>query len=395
MDQAAQRSPKRSRYIDQMPGNPTVTERAYLDFLAQLKSRIARARLNAVRAVNRELVELYWDMGLAIKEKQAVHGWGDAVVKNIALDLVAAFPGNSGFSASNLWRMRQAIDVYTAPDFLAQLVREADTRSSVVRSDSPTQERVAQVVRDLVVDVPWGHHVNVLMKVEDPAARLYYLKASARFGWSRAVLLNQVKGQAYERTRAEGKSHNFPAALPEHLAEQAEEALKSSYNLEFLGLGQAVLERELEARLIERLRDFILELGYGFCWIGQQYRLTLGTREYFVDLLFYHRFLRSLVALELKVGPFEPEYAGKMDFYLNLLNENERGPGDEPSIGIILCAEKDNLEVEFSLKTKANPIGVAEYRLQSHLPPALQGKLPTPEQLDAAVRSVLPPHKKR
>jgi predicted nuclease of restriction endonuclease-like (RecB) superfamily len=169
------------------------------------------------------------------------------------------------------------------------------------------------------------------MKVTDPAARLYYLKGSARFGWSRAVLLNQVKGQAYERTRTEGKSHNFPAALPEHLAEQAEEALKSSYNLEFLGLGHAVLERELEARLIERLRDFILELGYGFCWIGQQHRLTLGTKEYFVDLLFYHRFLRSLVAVELKVGPFEPEYAGKMDFYLNLLNEKERGPGDEPS----------------------------------------------------------------
>jgi predicted nuclease of restriction endonuclease-like (RecB) superfamily len=194
-----------------MPGNPTVTEKAYLDFLAHLKSRIARARLNAVRAVNRELVELYWDMGLAIKEKQTVHGWGDAVVKNIALDLVAAFPGNSGFSASNLWRMRQAIDVYTAPDFLAQLVREADTRGSVVGSDSPANERVAQVVRDLVVDVPWGHHVNVLMKVEDPAARLYYLKASARFGWSRAVLLNQVKGQPV-KTRPLARSSNAVAS---------------------------------------------------------------------------------------------------------------------------------------------------------------------------------------
>jgi hypothetical protein len=155
------------------------------------------------------------------------------------------------------------------------------------------------------------------------------------------------------------------------------------------------LERELEARLIERLRDFILELGYGFCFIGQQHRLTLGSKDYFVDLLFYHRFLKSLVAVELKVGPFEPEHTGKMDFYLNLLNKKERGPGDEPSIGIILCAEKDNLEVEFSLKTKANPIGVAEYQLQSQLPAALKGKLPTPEQLDAAVRSVLPAQRKR
>lgn len=378
-----------------MSSKENLPDTAYVAFLADLKARIGRARLSAARAVNRELLELYWDIGLAIKEKQTSHGWGEAVVENVARDLLAAYPGNTGFSASNLWRMRQAIDVYTAPDFLAQLVREAGTQEGVATDGLSSPEGLAQAVRDLVVDVPWGHHVNVLMKVADPAARLYYLKGSARFGWSRAVLLNQVKGQAYERTRAEGKSHNFPSVLPEHLAEQAEEALKSSYNLEFLGLGQAVLERELEARLIERLRDFILELGYGFCWIGQQHRLTLGNKEYFVDLLFYHRFLRSLVAVELKVGPFEPEYAGKMDFYLNLLNEKERGPGDEPSIGIILCAEKDNLEVEFSLKTKANPIGVAEYRLQSQLPAALQGKLPTPEQLDAAVRSVLPAKRRR
>jgi hypothetical protein len=153
-----------------------------------------------------------------------------------------------------------------------------------------------------------------------------------------------------------------------------------------------VRERELEGRLIDRLRDFILELGYGFCFVGRQYRLTLGSKEYFIDLLFYHRFLKALVAIELKVGPFEPEFAGKMDFYLNLLNEKERGPGDEPSIGIILCAEKDSLEVEFSLKTKVNPIGVAEYRLQPTLPPELKGKLPAPKQLNEIVRAVLPKH---
>src|SRR4030095_7844963 len=147
-------------------------------------------------------------------------------------------------------------------------------------------------------------------------------------------------------SRAEGKSHNFPLALPDHLAEQAQEALKSSYNLEFLGIRRAVKEREIEDQLINRLRDFILELGYGFCFVGRQHRLTLGRKEYFIDLLFYHRFLKALVAVELKIGPFEPEFAGKMDFYLNLLNEKERAPDDAPSIGIILCAEKDNLEVE-------------------------------------------------
>ncbi|MGE3801809.1 MAG: PDDEXK nuclease domain-containing protein [Candidatus Kapaibacterium sp.] len=161
--------------------------------------------------------------------------------------------------------------------------------------------------------------------------------------------------------------------------------LKSSYNLEFLGITRKVEERELEHRLIERLQDFILELGYGFCFIGRQHRITLGSKEYFIDLLFYHRFLKCLVAFELKVGTFEPEYAGKMDFYLNVLNETERAPEDNPSIGIILCAEADDLEVEFALKSKTNPIGVAEYQLKSELPNELQGKLPTAGELTKAL----------
>jgi hypothetical protein len=187
---------------------------------------------------------------------------------------------------------------------------------------------------------------------------------------------------------------NLPAdiifGVLKYLAEQAEEALKSSYNLEFLGIRREVKERELEDRLIERLRDFLLELGYGFCFVGRQHRLTLGKMEYFIDLLFYHRFLKALVAFELKVGMFEPEHAGKMDFYLNLLNDKERAPEDNPAIGIILCAEKDDIEVEYALKTKQNPIGGAEYELRSKLPAALKGKLPTARQLADVVRSALP-----
>lgn len=185
-------------------------------------------------------------------------------------------------------------------------------------------------------------------------------------------------------------SRPAPSSARGHLAEQAEEALKSSYSLEFLGIRTAVKERELEDQLIEKLRDFILELGYGFCFVGRQHRLTLGRKEYFIDLLFYHRFLKAPVAVELKVGLFQPEYAGKMDFYLNLLNEKERAPDDAPSIGIILCAEKDNLEVEFALRSKTNPIGVAEYHLQATLPADLRGKLPSPRQLQQVVQGTLP-----
>jgi predicted nuclease of restriction endonuclease-like (RecB) superfamily len=285
--------------------------------------------------------------------------------------------------------MRRLYLTYTDPAILRQAVAEfgrpkaPTTQRHVAGSSSslPARVKTAELLRHYVADVPWGHHLVILNKVETPAARLYYLRATTQLGWSRNVLLNQIKARAYERSLTEGKTHNFPAALPTYLAEQAEEVLKSSYNLEFLGIGRAVQERELEHRLLERVRDFILELGYGFCFIGNQYRLTLGRKEYFIDLLFYHRFLKALVAIELKVGPFAPEFAGKMDFYLNLLNATEKAPDDNPSIGIILCAEKDALEVEFSLKTRVNPIGVAEYQLVPKLPKELQGKLPSAREL--------------
>jgi predicted nuclease of restriction endonuclease-like (RecB) superfamily len=373
----------------------------YLAFVGELKERIRSARVSAARAANRELILLYWDIGRGIVERQSRLKWGDSVVEMLAKDLRAGFPEMRGFSANNLWLMRQFHSEYSSAEFLEQFVQELGSgnrsalgqpasESRAAKSASANPAKLEQPVQELIGDVPWGHHIEIIKKVKAPVARLFYLRGTARFGWSRNVLLNQIKAGAYERAVTEKKSHNFPAALPEHLAEQAEEALKSSYNLEFLGIGRAIKERELEDRLVERLRDFILELGYGFCFVGRQYRLALGSKEYFVDLLFYHRFLKALVAIDLKVGPFEPEFSGKMDFYLNLLNEKERGAGDRPSIGIILCAEKDNLEVEFALKTKNNPIGVAEYHLQPKLPAEFKGKLPTARQLTDAVRPILP-----
>jgi len=372
--------------------------REYSEFVIELKARIHHARVQAARAVNLALVPLYWDIGRCIMERQIALGWGKTVVESLASDLQREFPGARGFSPDNLWRMRQFFVVYSAAEVLEQAVpepisggccRPKSTGHPILEQpvpELPIPESGRTALLGLLSEVPWGHHLEILKKVEPFDARLYYLRATARFGWSRNVLLNQIKAGAYERSLKEGKAHNFPAALPEHLAEQAEEALKSSYNLEFLGIGRAVKERELEDRLAERLRDFILELGYGFCFVGRQHRITLGSKEYFIDLLFYHRFIKALVAIDLKVGPFAPEFAGKMDFYLNLLNEKERAPDDRPSIGIILCAEKDNLEVEFALKTKGNPIGVAEYQLQPKLPPELKGKLPTAKQLVDAMK---------
>jgi predicted nuclease of restriction endonuclease-like (RecB) superfamily len=375
----------------------------YAAFLAGLKDRILQARTSAARAVNRDLILLYWDIGCGIVEKQQTAGWGQSVVERLSADLRTAFPDMRGFSVVNLWRMKQFYLSHTSPEFLSQAVRDLklvetgaeelaqparEIQNIPRRTSDP--EFLSQAVRELVASIPWGHHVNLLTGVADPAARIYYLRATAQLGWSRNVLLNQIKAGAYERAVKEKKTHNFALALPEHFAEQADEMMKSRYNLEFLGIGRAVKERELENRLVERLQQFLLELGYGFCFIGRQYRLALGRKEYFVDLLFYHRRLKALVAFDLKIGSFEPEHAGKMDFYLNLLNEKERGPGDQPSIGIILCAEKDDdVEVEFALKTKTNPIGVAEYRLQPRLPAKFKGRLPSEKQLAAAVRDLM------
>jgi len=254
----------------------TVAQPDYRRFIEDLKARVSAARVSAARHVNRDLIMLYWDIGRAIVEKQRQLGWGDSVVEMVAADLRRAFPAARGFLANNVWLMRQFFSEYSSGEFLEQVVQEMHGRrhrlleqavpeSASPDGRSPSDEPAAlleQLVQEVLPVVPWGHHVEILKKVKAPTARLWYLRATARFGWSRSVLLNQIKAGAYERAVTDKKTHNFERALPEHLAEQADEMLKSSYNLEFLGIRQAVTERALEDRLIERLRDFILELGY-------------------------------------------------------------------------------------------------------------------------------------
>ena len=378
----------------------------YQSLIEDIKAWVNAARTTAARAVNLNLILLYWEIGRGIVDKQQMLGWGESVVEVIAADLRRAFPSSRSFSADNVWRMRQFFLAYDDVSFLGQPVPKTVSAESILltprqpvvlgqpvpeirmKNDvAPTGSKVISL--ELLATVPWGHHLLILKKISDVATRLYYLKATAQFGWTRNVLLNQIKANAYARAVTDKKSHNFALALPEYLAEQADEMLKSAYSLEFLGLRSAVKERELEDRLISRLQAFLLELGYGFCFVGRQHRLKLGQKEYFIDLLFYHRHLKALIAFELKVGAFEPEHAGKMDFYLNLLNDLERGEGDQSAIGIILCAEKDDVEVEYALRSKANPIGVATYQLQTTLPPDLKGKLPTAKQLADVVQATL------
>ena len=337
----------------------------YIKLLNEVKSRIISARIQVSRSVNNGHIKLYWDIGKSIIERQEQHGWGQGVVEKLAVDLIVEFNGAEGFSVQNLWRMRFLYLTYKDNPKLAQLVRE----------------------------IPWGQNIVIMQMVKDPKEREYYIRATAEMGWSRNVLMNQIKAGAYRYQKTIPKQHNFQKALPEHFAEQADESLKSVYNLDFLDIKRPVLERELERRLVEKIKRFMLELGKGFSFIGNQYRLTLKDNEYFVDLLFYNRILKSLVAVELKTGKFEIEYTAKMDFYLDLLNEQVKLKDENPSIGIILCVKKDSVIVEYAMRRAVNPMGVAEYRLTAHPPKELKALLPSEREMKTQLQVEFKPGK--
>ena len=332
----------------------------YLIFLNEIKSRIVAARIHAIRSVNKELIELYWDIGKNIVKRQEQYSWGKRVVEQLSCDLTREYSNFEGFSKDNLWRMRMFYLEYKDDLKLTQLVPE----------------------------LPWGHNILILQKVKNKKERVYYISSAIKFGWSRNVLLNQIKAEAYV-LNLKKKTHNFPNVLPDHLAEQADESIKSVYNLDFLGISKPVLERQLENRLIEKIKYFMLELGRGYSFIGNQFRLTIGNNEYFIDLLFFNRNLKCLVAIELKTGKFEPEYAGKMDFYLNLLDEQIKLKDENPSIGIILCADKDQIVVEYALRSVKKPIGISEYYLTKKLPKYLVGNIPNADALKQPIKEGL------
>lgn len=325
----------------------------YKHFFEDIKRGIQSARVSAAKSVNKELIKLYLHIGQQIVEKQEKFGWGKSVVEILASDLQKEFENTDGFSARNLWNMRMFYLQYRNNEFLLQAVAE----------------------------IPWGHNLLIMNKITDQNEREYYIKATIENGWSRNVLGLQIKSNAYQRHMLTAKQHNFEKALPEHLAEQADQTMKDVYMLDFLGITQPVLERVLEAKMVEKIKELILELGYGFAFIGNQYKISSPTKDYFIDLLFYHRKLKCLVAFELKAGEFKAEFAGKMNLYLNILDDFVREKDENPSIGIILCAEKENFEVEYAIKGFSKPMGVAEYKLTKELPSEFKGTLPTPQEL--------------
>ncbi len=330
----------------------------YADLLADVKLHIERARLRAAGALNEATVRLYGEIGRLIVERQEHGRWGDRVIDRLARDLRRAYPEAKGFSKRNLFGMRS---LYLS------------WRQNPNGADASAQ-------------LPWSHNLLILKLIDNPSARAWYLREAVRNGWSVRVLRHQIDSDLYARQVLGPKTHNFRRTLPPLQSDLAEELLKDPYRFDFLGLGPRLRERELERALVDRLQDFLLELGVGFAFIGRQFRLEVGEKEYVLDLLFYHLRLRCLVAIELKAGAFEPADAGQMNFYLSALDDLLRHPDDRPSIGIVLCREKDRTTVEYALRDTAKPIGVSEWRLRPSLPESLRAALPSPEAILAELR---------
>ena len=331
----------------------------YETFLTDLKVRIRSAQVRAALAVNRELVLLYWQIGRDILARQEQQGWGAKVIQTLSKDLKQEFPEMKGFSRSNLLYMRAFAQAF--PD------------------EAIVQEALGQVT--------WYHNVALLEKLKSNEERLWYARQTVEHGWSRNVLVHQIESGLYRRMG--GAITNFDRALPPPQSDLANQLLKDPYHLDFLNVTSSVQERDLERALVERIREFLLELGVGFAFVGSQYHLEVDGDDYYIDLLFYHLKLRCYVVIDLKVTEFQPEFSGKMNFYISAVDDLLRHPEDRATIGIILCKGKKKTAVEYALRDVNRPIGVSTYQLKDSLPKSLEKSLPTVEQLEVELNTVV------
>lgn len=343
---------KVQRSAAQMAGLP----RDYPQFLSQLKAEIRKARVRASLSANSEMVLLYWNIGRGVLSRQNREGWGSKIIDRLAKDLRSAFPDMKGFSPRNLKYMRAFAEAYPEKPFV--------------------QQAAAQI--------PWFHNCMILDKIKPFKERQWYIHQTIEHGWSRVILVMQIESGLYER---KGKSvTNFKMTLPEAQSDLALQVLKDPYVFDFLSVGDEAHEQEVEKELVQHITKFLLELGAGFSFVGQQYHLEVGDEDFFIDLLFYHLKLRSYVVVELKSGKFKPEYAGQLNFYLSAIDAQVKQPDDNPSIGLLLCKNKNKLVAEYALKDISKPVGVSEYKIVKSIPNKLKTSLPTIEELEKELK---------
>jgi predicted nuclease of restriction endonuclease-like (RecB) superfamily len=337
---------------------PITLNQDYKDWVTSLKQKFKTVQLKAAVAVNQELLQFYWELGEQMVARQHAHRWGDGFLLQLSRDLQAEFPGMKGFSRRNMEVIRQWHRFY---------------------SQSIAQQPVAQLAG--IMQIPWGHNQAIINKCKQQDEALYYVRSVLAHNWSRSVLVHQIESGLYQR---EGKAiTNFALTLPMPESDLAQQTLKDPYILDFLTIGKDFTERELETKLVEHITQFLLELGAGFAYVGKQVPLQVGAKQFYLDLLFYHLRLHCYVVVELKTVEFEPEHAGKLNFYLKAVDQQMRGANDAPTVGLLLCKSKDRLVAEYALSDISKPMGIAEYKLTQMLPETLKSNLPSIEEIEA------------
>ncbi len=346
----------------------------YTSLLHEIKQRIGEAQTRALLSVNAELIRLYWEIGRLIEQRQQAEGWGAGIIPKLARDLHNELPEVKGFSERNLKRMLAFYRTYAA---LNAKVPQAAAQLPI----SAQEQIMALPLEELLWHIPWGHHALLLEKVKDLPTRQWYMQQILTQGWSRNILTLMIDSRLHER---QGQStNNFVTHLPAPQSDLVQQTLKDPYLFDFLTLEEPFHERELETGLIRHLEKFLLELGQGFAFVGRQYLVQVGEDDFYIDLLFYHLRLRCYIVIDLKRGKFKPEYAGKINFYCNVVDDHLRHVNDETTIGLILCQEKNAVVAEYALRGMNKPIGVSEYELTRALPDELKSSLPTIAELEA------------
>ncbi|MGA3170304.1 MAG: PDDEXK nuclease domain-containing protein [Chthoniobacteraceae bacterium] len=359
----------------------------YASLLTGLKARVRAAQVRAAVSVNRDLILLYWDIGKIIVEAQKTKGYGKRVVERLAKDLHGAFPNMDGFSPRNVWRMRAFYVAWTEERESRQ---EPGGNLDAKNLPQLVAELEGQKLPQPVAEIPWGHNVLLLEKIPNAILRLWYASKTVEYGWSRAILAHHIETQLHKR---EGKAiTNFQHTLPPLQSDLAEQTLKDPYNFDFLTIRSDAHERDLEQDLLVHIQKFLLELGVGFAFVGRQYHLEISGQDYYLDLLFYHLRLRCYLVVDLKMKSFQPEFAGKINFYLSAVDDQLRHADDRPSIGLLLCRERDRVTVEYALRDLKKPIGVAQWqtKLVESLPRSLKGSLPTVAEIEAELDGARP-----
>ncbi|MBL4774913.1 MAG: DUF1016 family protein [Mariprofundus sp.] len=339
-----------------------IQDHDYKLFIHALKEQVQSSQIKASISVNRELLNLYWLIGSNIVEKQKKATWGSGFIKQVSHDLQQEFPDMKGFSARNLERMRKWY-LYWGKD------------------ESIASQVVSQLDSAPIFQIPWGQNLVIIAKSDDQHEAIFYVQKTIENNWSRAVLTHQIESSLYQR---QGKGmHNFTTSLPKPHSDLAIQTLKDPYCFDFLTMREAYDERELEAALVDNIMAFLLELGAGFAFVGKQYKLAIGDKDFYIDLLFYHIKLHCYVVVELKTGAFKPEFAGKLNFYISAVDDLLASKQDQPTIGILICKSSHQTIVEYALKDVHKPMGVSEYELTRHIPENLKSSLPSIEDIEA------------